>query len=182
MLVGHTRVSTDGDPESAQLQRDASLAAGVDERHLFEDRASGSRDDRARRERHLPSSAPAIAAVCKLDPAGLSRRIWPDHGSRPEGARISAGSTSTAGGAGLPRGLRRPTWLTSTAETEPPTTSSCRRTRDRRGPAALAALLPRPGCSKRWELLRALGSVALTAPPHSMAVCQALGLPTPDRC
>ena len=29
------------------LQRDALLGAGVDERHLFEDRASGSRGDRA---------------------------------------------------------------------------------------------------------------------------------------
>jgi hypothetical protein len=29
------------------LQRDALLGTGVDERHLFEDRASGSRSDRA---------------------------------------------------------------------------------------------------------------------------------------
>lgn len=42
MLVGHMRVSTDGDPV-LDLQRDALLAAGVDERHLFEDRVSGSR-------------------------------------------------------------------------------------------------------------------------------------------
>lgn len=31
----------------------------------------------------------------------------------------------------------------------------------------------------RWELLRALGSIALTPPPHSTLVCRALGLPTP---
>jgi DNA invertase Pin-like site-specific DNA recombinase len=41
------RVSTDGDRQVLDLQRDALLAAGVDERHLFEDRTSGSRGDRA---------------------------------------------------------------------------------------------------------------------------------------
>ncbi len=46
MLVGYMRVSTDGDRQVMDLQRDALLAAGV-ARHLFEDRASGSRDDRA---------------------------------------------------------------------------------------------------------------------------------------
>ena len=47
MLVGYMRVSTSGDPQVVDLQRDALHAAGVDERHLFEDRASGSRGDRA---------------------------------------------------------------------------------------------------------------------------------------
>jgi DNA invertase Pin-like site-specific DNA recombinase len=47
MLVGYMRVSTSGDRQVVDLQRDALLAAGVDERHLFEDRASGSRGDRA---------------------------------------------------------------------------------------------------------------------------------------
>ena len=40
MLVGYMRVSTDSDRQVLDLQRDALLAAGVDERHLFEDRAS----------------------------------------------------------------------------------------------------------------------------------------------
>ncbi len=47
MLVGYMRISTDGDRQVMDLQRDALLAAGVDERHLFEDRASGNRGDRA---------------------------------------------------------------------------------------------------------------------------------------
>lgn len=47
MLVGYMRVSTDNDRQVLDLQRDALLFAGVDERHLFEDRASGSRGDRA---------------------------------------------------------------------------------------------------------------------------------------
>src|ERR1700674_3167488 len=46
MLVGYMRVSTDSDRQVLDLQRDALVAAGVDERHLFEDRVSGSRGDR----------------------------------------------------------------------------------------------------------------------------------------
>src|SRR5271165_7192825 len=46
MLVGYMRVSTNGDRQVLDLQRDALLSAGVDERHLFEDRATGSRGDR----------------------------------------------------------------------------------------------------------------------------------------
>jgi Resolvase, N terminal domain len=46
MQVGYMRVSSDGDRQVLNLQRDALLNVGVDERHLFEDHASGSRDDR----------------------------------------------------------------------------------------------------------------------------------------
>jgi len=42
MLIGYMRVSTDNDRQSTDLQRDALVAAGVDARHLFEDRASGA--------------------------------------------------------------------------------------------------------------------------------------------
>jgi len=35
MLVGYMRVSTDGDRQVFDLQHDALLAAGVDERHLL---------------------------------------------------------------------------------------------------------------------------------------------------
>jgi DNA invertase Pin-like site-specific DNA recombinase len=45
MLVGYMRVSSDSDRQTTDLQRDALLAAGVDERHLFSDRASGAKDD-----------------------------------------------------------------------------------------------------------------------------------------
>jgi hypothetical protein len=34
MLVGYMRVSTEGDRQVLDLQRDALLSAGVDERHL----------------------------------------------------------------------------------------------------------------------------------------------------
>lgn len=46
MLVGYVRVSSVDNRQSTDLQRDALRAAGVDERHLYEDRASGARDDR----------------------------------------------------------------------------------------------------------------------------------------
>src|SRR5438445_2463843 len=46
MLIGYMRVSSDNDRQTTNLQRDALIQARVDERHLFEDRASGARDNR----------------------------------------------------------------------------------------------------------------------------------------
>ena len=46
-LVGYMRVSSDSDRQTTNPQRDALLSAGVDERHLFEDKASGARSDRS---------------------------------------------------------------------------------------------------------------------------------------
>ena len=46
MLVGYMRVSSSDDRQSVALQRDALVAAGVDERHFYSDKASGARDDR----------------------------------------------------------------------------------------------------------------------------------------
>jgi len=46
VLVGYMRVSTADERQSVDLQRDALLLAGVDDRHLHQDRASGARDDR----------------------------------------------------------------------------------------------------------------------------------------
>jgi hypothetical protein len=47
VLVGYVQVLTDGGLQVLDLKRDARLAAGVDDRHLVEDQASGSRGDRA---------------------------------------------------------------------------------------------------------------------------------------
>ena len=88
MLVGYMRVSTDGDRQVLDLQRDALLAAGVDERHLFEDRASGSRDDRAGLGKALAFiRAGDCLVVWKLDRPGRSLPHLADHGNGPEGAR-----------------------------------------------------------------------------------------------
>lgn len=46
MLVGYMRVSSADDRQNVDLQRDALTAAGVDTRHLHQDKASGARDNR----------------------------------------------------------------------------------------------------------------------------------------
>jgi DNA invertase Pin-like site-specific DNA recombinase len=73
MLVGYMRVSTDGDRQVLDLQRDALIAAGVDARHLFEDRVSGSRTDRAGLAKALAFARPGdCLVVWKLDRLGRS--------------------------------------------------------------------------------------------------------------
>lgn len=73
MLVGYMRVSTDGDRQVLDLQRDALIAAGVDERHLFEDRASGSRTNRAGLAKALAfAKSGDCLVVWKLDRFGRS--------------------------------------------------------------------------------------------------------------
>jgi DNA invertase Pin-like site-specific DNA recombinase len=46
MLVSYMRVSSDNDRQTTNLQWGALINVGVDPRHLFEDKASGARDDR----------------------------------------------------------------------------------------------------------------------------------------
>jgi DNA invertase Pin-like site-specific DNA recombinase len=67
------RVSTEGDRQVLDLQRDALLQAGVAERHLFEDHASGSRGDRAGLAKALAFVRPGdCLVVWKLDRLGRS--------------------------------------------------------------------------------------------------------------
>ena len=73
MLIGYMRISTDNDRQSTDLQRDALLAAGVDVRHLFQDYASGARDDRpglAKALEYLQTGD--VLVVWKLDRLGRS--------------------------------------------------------------------------------------------------------------
>ena len=73
MLIGCMRVSSDSDRQSTDLQRDALLAAGVDARHLFEDHASGAKDDRVGLTRALEFIHPGdVLVVWKLDRLGRS--------------------------------------------------------------------------------------------------------------
>ncbi len=46
MLIGYMRVSKADGSQATDLQRDVLIAAGVDPVHLYEDQASGMREDR----------------------------------------------------------------------------------------------------------------------------------------
>ena len=73
MLVGYMRVSSADDRQSNDLQRDALIAAGVDERHLHADKASGARDDRPGLKACLADlRAGDCLVVWKLDRLGRS--------------------------------------------------------------------------------------------------------------
>jgi DNA invertase Pin-like site-specific DNA recombinase len=65
MLVGYMRVSKSDGSQATDLQRDALLAVGVDLRHLYEDAASGKRDDR-----------PGLAACLKALREGDTLLVW----------------------------------------------------------------------------------------------------------
>lgn len=73
MLVGYMRVSRDNNRQTTDLQRDALIHAGVDVRHLFEDKASGARDDRPGLAQALAYVQPGdCLVVWKLDRLGRS--------------------------------------------------------------------------------------------------------------
>lgn len=73
MLVGYMRVSSDSERQTTDLQKDALLAAGVDSRHLFEDRASGAKDNRPGLAQALNFVQTGdILVVWKLDRLGRS--------------------------------------------------------------------------------------------------------------
>jgi DNA invertase Pin-like site-specific DNA recombinase len=73
MLIGYMRVSSADERQSVDLQRDALLAAGIDERHLHQDRASGARDDRPGLTACLADLRSGdVLVVWKLDRLGRS--------------------------------------------------------------------------------------------------------------
>jgi DNA invertase Pin-like site-specific DNA recombinase len=65
MLIGYARVSSADGRQSTDLQRDALTAAGVDPARIYEDRASGKRDDR-----------PGLAACLQALRAGDTLVVW----------------------------------------------------------------------------------------------------------
>jgi DNA invertase Pin-like site-specific DNA recombinase len=65
MLVGYVRVSKADGSQVTDLQRDALLAAKVDASHIYEDAASGKRDDR-----------PGLAACLKALREGDTLVVW----------------------------------------------------------------------------------------------------------
>ena len=65
MLIGYMRVSKADGSQSTDLQRDALIGAGVSPSHLYEDLASGRRDDR-----------PGLAACLKALREGDTLLVW----------------------------------------------------------------------------------------------------------
>ncbi len=65
MLVGYMRVSKADGTQTVELQRDALLAAGIDVTHLYDDHASGQRDDR-----------PGLASCLKALRDGDTLVVW----------------------------------------------------------------------------------------------------------
>ncbi len=65
MLIGYMRVSKADGSQSTDLQRDALTAIGVSPAHLYEDLASGRRDDR-----------PGLAACLKALREGDTLIVW----------------------------------------------------------------------------------------------------------
>jgi len=65
MLVGYVRVSKADGSQTTDLQRDALSAAGIDDAQLYEDRASGKKDDR-----------PQLIACLKALRSGDTLVVW----------------------------------------------------------------------------------------------------------
>lgn len=65
MLIGYMRVSKADGSQATDLQRDALVAAGTDPAHLYEDMASGRKDDR-----------PGLASCLKALRKGDTLAMW----------------------------------------------------------------------------------------------------------
>jgi DNA invertase Pin-like site-specific DNA recombinase len=65
MLIGYMRVSKSDGSQATDLQRDALIAAGVEPNNLYEDQASGRREDR-----------PGLAVCLKALRVGDTLVIW----------------------------------------------------------------------------------------------------------
>ena len=65
MLIGYMRVSKADGSQTTHLQRDALELAGVDVKHLYEDQASGKREDR-----------PGLAACLKALREEYTLAVW----------------------------------------------------------------------------------------------------------
>jgi len=73
MLIGYMRVSSENDRQVLDLQYDALIQEGVDSRHIFQDKASGARDNREGLQQALDYLKEGdCLVVWKLDRLGRS--------------------------------------------------------------------------------------------------------------
>ena len=91
ILLGYMRVSKADGSQVLDLQKDALLAAGVEERYLYQDQASGTRDDR-----------PGLANCLKALRAGDTLIVWKlDRLGRDLRHLVNTVHDLTAGGIGF---------------------------------------------------------------------------------
>ncbi|WP_456299418.1 recombinase family protein [Nitrosococcus watsonii] len=91
MLIGYMRVSKADGSQSTNLQKDALLSAGIDPSQLYEDQASGKREDR-----------PGLAAYLKALREGDMLLVWKlDHLGRDLRHLINTMLDLTSKGVGL---------------------------------------------------------------------------------
>jgi DNA invertase Pin-like site-specific DNA recombinase len=100
VLIGYMRVSKADGSQALDLQRDALLAAGVEPVRLYEDHASGKRDERPGLEACLKGLRPGDTLVAwKLDRLGRDLRhlvnLAHELTERGVGLRVLAGEGST---------------------------------------------------------------------------------------
>ena len=86
MLIGYMRVSSRDDRQTTALQRDALLQAGVDPRHLFEDKLSGAQDERPGLVKALAFLQPGDTRVVIAGPSSawldsVTKWLYRDSGS-----------------------------------------------------------------------------------------------------
>jgi len=108
MLIGYARVSKADGSQVLDLQRDALIEAGVSRKRLYEDRASGKREDRPNLEACLKALREGdVLVVWKLDRLGRDLRhlvnTVQNLADRSIGFKVLAGQgadidTTTAGG------------------------------------------------------------------------------------
>ena len=97
MLIGYVRVSKADGSQATDLQRDALVATGVEPQHIYEDAASGKREDRPGLDACLKAlRAGDTLVVWKLDRLGRDLRhlvnLTADLTARDIGLRVLAGA------------------------------------------------------------------------------------------
>lgn len=91
MLIGYMRVSKADGSQATHLQRDALIEAGVEPTHIYEDQASGKREDR-------PGLANCLKALRPEDTLVVWQHVAP-HVADMTGMPLQATARSDTGDA-----------------------------------------------------------------------------------